>query len=270
MMACNSPARSLLRWSMSAPRSSITTVAVPSSVARSFTAMMLFLDFEVGAMRHVAAGCCATFLLANDRPPAARLSAANSSDETDSRPARGGRPPETAENPVNCGRFREACPGSYSRQPELRSRPRRDFRRFCQLASCIEAEQDGCSTTIRETRPRLLLQVFHAVFCEGNPVREMLTVVYSKKHTQVTGNCTNDEQLGLDSLSSRPRRRAASLALPSQQEFFSCAASGDRRGGGEVTLRGQVKSFYTRQVFVQGCRRVPGVTMVVDELRVEA
>ncbi|HLJ12615.1 MAG TPA: BON domain-containing protein [Planctomycetaceae bacterium] len=39
---------------------------------------------------------------------------------------------------------------------------------------------------------------------------------------------------------------------------------------GEVTLRGQVKSFYTRQVFVQGCRRVPGVTMVVDELRVEA
>ena len=38
---------------------------------------------------------------------------------------------------------------------------------------------------------------------------------------------------------------------------------------GIVTLRGQVKSFYTRQVFVHGCRRLPGVAAVVDDLRVE-
>jgi osmotically-inducible protein OsmY len=37
---------------------------------------------------------------------------------------------------------------------------------------------------------------------------------------------------------------------------------------GVLTLRGHVKTFYTRQVFVQCCRHLPGITSVVDELRV--
>jgi osmotically-inducible protein OsmY len=38
---------------------------------------------------------------------------------------------------------------------------------------------------------------------------------------------------------------------------------------GTVTLRGEVKSFYRRQLLVHGCRRLPGVASVIDELRVE-
>jgi len=37
---------------------------------------------------------------------------------------------------------------------------------------------------------------------------------------------------------------------------------------GLVTLRGPVKSFYARQLLVTGCRRVPQVAGVVDELQV--
>lgn len=36
-----------------------------------------------------------------------------------------------------------------------------------------------------------------------------------------------------------------------------------------VALRGRVITFYTRQLFVESCRRIPGVTAVIDELRVE-
>jgi hypothetical protein len=39
-------------------------------------------------------------------------------------------------------------------------------------------------------------------------------------------------------------------------------------GGGRLKLRGQVRNFYTRQVFVQCCRHIPGITAVVDELHV--
>jgi osmotically-inducible protein OsmY len=39
-------------------------------------------------------------------------------------------------------------------------------------------------------------------------------------------------------------------------------------GHGVLTLRGKVQTFYTRQVFVQCCRHLPGITAVVDELRV--
>jgi osmotically-inducible protein OsmY len=35
---------------------------------------------------------------------------------------------------------------------------------------------------------------------------------------------------------------------------------------GVLTLRGHVKTYYTRQVFVQCCRHLPGITAVVDEL----
>ena len=35
---------------------------------------------------------------------------------------------------------------------------------------------------------------------------------------------------------------------------------------GVVRLRGKVKSFYTRQVFVQVCLRTPGVVAVNDEI----
>jgi osmotically-inducible protein OsmY len=38
---------------------------------------------------------------------------------------------------------------------------------------------------------------------------------------------------------------------------------------GVVTLRGRVLTFYARQLFVECCRRIPGVSAVVDELRVE-
>jgi hypothetical protein len=37
---------------------------------------------------------------------------------------------------------------------------------------------------------------------------------------------------------------------------------------GVVTLRGPVKSFYARQLLVNGCQRVPHVTGVLDELHV--
>jgi len=40
--------------------------------------------------------------------------------------------------------------------------------------------------------------------------------------------------------------------------------------GGNITLRGEVQSFYRRQLLVHGCRRLPGVGSVIDELRVEA
>ena len=39
-------------------------------------------------------------------------------------------------------------------------------------------------------------------------------------------------------------------------------------GRGVLTLRGCVRTSYLRQVFVQCCRCIPGVTRVVDELRV--
>jgi len=39
---------------------------------------------------------------------------------------------------------------------------------------------------------------------------------------------------------------------------------------GRVTLRGKVRSYYSRQVLVHSCLRVPGVRGVVDEIRVEA
>jgi len=39
-------------------------------------------------------------------------------------------------------------------------------------------------------------------------------------------------------------------------------------GHGRLRLRGRVKNFYTRQVFVQCCRHIPGITAVVDELHV--
>jgi osmotically-inducible protein OsmY len=39
-------------------------------------------------------------------------------------------------------------------------------------------------------------------------------------------------------------------------------------GDGRLKLRGRVKTFYTRQVFVQCCRHIPGITAVVDELHV--
>lgn len=38
---------------------------------------------------------------------------------------------------------------------------------------------------------------------------------------------------------------------------------------GVVTLRGDVPTFYMRQVFVHACRRIPGVTHVNDELAVQ-
>jgi osmotically-inducible protein OsmY len=41
-------------------------------------------------------------------------------------------------------------------------------------------------------------------------------------------------------------------------------------GDGRLKLRGRVKTFYTRQVFVQCCRHIPGITAVVDELHVES
>jgi hypothetical protein len=39
-------------------------------------------------------------------------------------------------------------------------------------------------------------------------------------------------------------------------------------GQGRLKLRGHVKNFYTRRVFVQCCRHIPGITAVVDELHV--
>ncbi|MGE5194182.1 MAG: BON domain-containing protein [Deltaproteobacteria bacterium] len=38
--------------------------------------------------------------------------------------------------------------------------------------------------------------------------------------------------------------------------------------GGVVTLRGDVPSFYIRQVLVHRCQRIPGVVVVNDELKV--
>ena len=38
---------------------------------------------------------------------------------------------------------------------------------------------------------------------------------------------------------------------------------------GRVTLRGKVRSYYSRQLLVHSCLRVPGVRGVVDEIRVE-
>lgn len=38
---------------------------------------------------------------------------------------------------------------------------------------------------------------------------------------------------------------------------------------GVVALRGRVQAFYTRQIFVECCRRIPGIIAVIDELRVE-
>jgi hypothetical protein len=35
---------------------------------------------------------------------------------------------------------------------------------------------------------------------------------------------------------------------------------------GVITLRGPVPSYYTRQLLVHGCKRVPRVARVVDEL----
>jgi hypothetical protein len=37
---------------------------------------------------------------------------------------------------------------------------------------------------------------------------------------------------------------------------------------GVVTLRGPVPSYYTRQLLVHGCQRVPRIARVVDELYV--
>ncbi|MBS0211407.1 MAG: BON domain-containing protein [Planctomycetes bacterium] len=39
--------------------------------------------------------------------------------------------------------------------------------------------------------------------------------------------------------------------------------------GGRVTLRGLVRSFYERQLAVHCCRRVAGVTEVIDQLNVQ-
>ena len=40
--------------------------------------------------------------------------------------------------------------------------------------------------------------------------------------------------------------------------------------GGTITLRGVVTSFYQKQLCIQACRTVPGVTALVDEVEVES
>ena len=43
-----------------------------------------------------------------------------------------------------------------------------------------------------------------------------------------------------------------------------------RASEGTVTLRGTVTSFYQKQLCIQACRDVPGVTGLVDEVEVES
>jgi len=38
--------------------------------------------------------------------------------------------------------------------------------------------------------------------------------------------------------------------------------------GGDVTLRGEVSSFYQRQLCINCCRRVAGVIRLIDEIQV--
>jgi osmotically-inducible protein OsmY len=43
-----------------------------------------------------------------------------------------------------------------------------------------------------------------------------------------------------------------------------------RADGGTITLRGTVTSFYQKQLCIQACRDVPGVTALVDEVEVDS
>jgi osmotically-inducible protein OsmY len=43
-----------------------------------------------------------------------------------------------------------------------------------------------------------------------------------------------------------------------------------RADGGTITLRGTVTSFYQKQLCIQACRNVPGVTELVDEVEVDS
>jgi osmotically-inducible protein OsmY len=43
-----------------------------------------------------------------------------------------------------------------------------------------------------------------------------------------------------------------------------------RAHSGTITLRGTVTSFYQKQLCIQACRDVPGITELVDEVEVDS